>query len=117
MKRNPIVERALQRHWRWCKCRPTSYAIPPGSVVRFKIEHPDWDTGLKLGDTFRIGYYSRIDGLDCIWLVDSTGDYCQTWDKKTLFDSFELLSRSSETDPFGRNALNSAQSMEPRSSR
>jgi hypothetical protein len=102
MKRRQSIERALFWHWR--KYRPAAYALSPGSVVRFKIEHPGWDTGLKIGDTFRIGYYSRIDGLDCVWLVDSTGDYCQTWDQKTLLHSFELISRSTETDPFGRNS-------------
>jgi hypothetical protein len=106
MKRNLKVESALFRHWRSCKCRPTSYAIPPGSIIRVKIEvsRRDADADLKLGTIFRVGYYSKMDGLDCVWLVDSTGKYCQTWDKKSLLDSFELISRSTETDPFGRNA-------------
>jgi hypothetical protein len=102
MKRNLTVERALFWHWR--RYRPASYAIPPGSVVRFKISHSDPEMHLTLGDTFRIGYYSRQDGLDCVWLVNGMGQYCQTWDQYDLLKSFDLINRSAETDPFGRNA-------------
>ena len=28
----------------------------------------------RIGRRFRIGYYSRQDGLDCIWLVNEKGE-------------------------------------------
>ena len=65
--------------------------------------------GLSIGDTFRIGYYSKQDGPHCVWLVDAAGNYDQTWDQKSLLDYFEILELSDETDTYGthRQALGS----------
>ena len=47
--------------------------IPPCSVVEVKdVPRSPW--AKKIGRVFRIGYYSQTDGLDCIWLIDETGN-------------------------------------------
>jgi hypothetical protein len=78
--------------------------IPPRSlVILAKIDakqSPDWVT--DCGRIFRIGFYNPNDGLNCIWLVNSAGQYEQTADRKGLLDHFFLLQLSNETDLFGR---------------
>ncbi len=82
----------------------TSLAIiPPLSVVRLTGStqaEPTWSSD-DLGRTFRVGYYSQQDGLDCVWLVDESGNYEQTVNQAMIHTDFEVLYRSDETDPFG----------------
>ena len=73
--------------------------IPPLSVVKVTSLGPDWAD--QLGRVFRIGYYSRNDGLDCVWLVNDSGDYEQTTDQQMIRDHFTVLSLSDEADMFG----------------
>jgi hypothetical protein len=77
--------------------------IPPRSVVILASvdpqESPDWK--IDRGRVFRIGYYNREDGLDCIWLVNESGEYEQTTDRETLLKSFIILKLSNESDLFG----------------
>jgi hypothetical protein len=76
--------------------------IPPRSVVRLVSADertPVWRR--FLGQRFQIGYYSRQDGLGTIWLVDDSGDYCQTTDRKSLIKHFVFEHISKETDLFG----------------
>lgn len=56
---------------------------------------------IEIGDSFRIGYYSKQDGPNCVWLVDAKGEYVQTWDQKSILDYFEIVERSNETDTYG----------------
>ncbi len=78
--------------------------IPPRSVVALKKLWPHArKKGHEIGQKRRIGYYSRQDGLDCIWLVDDKGDYGWTADHKWLYEHFEVLKFSDETDLFGVN--------------
>jgi hypothetical protein len=70
--------------------------IPPRSVVRLLLR---W--GKDQGRLFRIGYYSRQDGLNCVWLVNEAGAYEQTTDQKSIENDFEVLKRSAETDLYG----------------
>jgi len=70
--------------------------IPPRSVVRLTA---DW--GSHKGRIFRIGYYSRMDGLNCVWLVTETGDYERTTDQKSIDEDFEIFKLSTETDLYG----------------
>jgi hypothetical protein len=71
-------------------------AIPPRSVVQLK-DTTDW-----LGDrTFRIGYYSRMDGLSCVWLVNEKGEYEQTVDQRMILEDFAVLEQSGEMDLYG----------------
>jgi hypothetical protein len=59
------------------------------------------DEDLTIGDTFRVGYYSRQDGSSVVWLVDDAGNYLQTWDQQSLLDYFEVIKSSEETDLYG----------------
>lgn len=76
-----------------------SLVIPPLSLVRVvKVtsNEPDW-TGYE-GRVFRIGYYRRNDGLDCVWLVDDDGQYLEAIDQAMIRTHFEMLQRSDESD-------------------
>ncbi len=73
-------------------------AIAPGTVVKLK-DSKDW----LVGRQFRIGYYSRMDGLNCVWLVNDEGFYEQTVDQRMILKEFEVITRSSEADLYGDN--------------
>jgi hypothetical protein len=76
--------------------------IPPLSLVRVvkvTAEEPDW-TGYE-GRVFRIGYYRKNDGLDCVWLVDDEGEYSETVDQEMIRTHFAVLQLSDESDLFG----------------
>jgi hypothetical protein len=76
--------------------------IPPRSVIRWAAAEEEWTHGKQnLGRIFRVGYYSRNDGLDCIWLVNESGDYEQTIDHDFLFKYFDVIAVSDETDVHG----------------
>jgi hypothetical protein len=53
------------------------------------------------GKIFRIGYYSRRDGLNCVWLVNEAGEYEQTTDQKSIDEDFEFIKLTTETDLYG----------------
>jgi len=77
--------------------------IPPGSRVRlarFDKHTPSWRG--DVGREFRVGYYSRKDGLDCIWLVNEDGKYEQTTDRTFLLKYFDVDRLSQETNFYGR---------------
>jgi hypothetical protein len=77
--------------------------IPPKTIVRlsrYDDSTPQWRN--QIGQEFRVGYYSSGDGLDCIWLVDDSGNYAQTTDRATLLMYFDLLKLSTESDLFGK---------------
>jgi hypothetical protein len=76
--------------------------IPPLSVVqliRVTEEEPAWSG--QAGRVSRIGYYSRQDGLDCVWLVDDKGEYRETVDQEMIKTHFKVVELSNETDLFG----------------
>ena len=76
--------------------------IPPLSVVqvaRVTADEPDWK-GYE-GRVFRIGYYRKNDGLDCVWLVDDDGEYGEAVDQAMIKTHFTVLATSNETDLFG----------------
>jgi hypothetical protein len=54
------------------------------------------------GRIFRVGYYSKMDGLDCIWLVDENGKYDQTIDHESLRRFFDIQSVAEERSLYGR---------------
>jgi hypothetical protein len=79
-----------------------SAIIPPVSVVA--VGRVTADEPLLIGyegRIFRTGYYSKQDGLDCVWLVDDDGNYTETVDQEMIRTHFEVLQRSDETDFFG----------------
>ena len=76
--------------------------IPPRSrvrLVRADDGTPNWKK--DIGRQFRVGYYSRKDGLDCIWLVNEEGEYEQTTDRKFLLKYFDVEHWSREKSVFG----------------
>jgi hypothetical protein len=75
--------------------------IRPLSVVQLISEKPQWLD--QKGSAFRVGYYRLSDGLDCVWLVDSAGTYCQTTDQQSIRDDFSVVSLSQEDDLYGVN--------------
>ena len=76
--------------------------IPPRSRVRLvKADKRTLSWRKNLGRLFRIGYYSRKDGLDCIWLVNGDGEYEQTTDREFLVKYFEIERLSTETNFYG----------------
>ena len=78
--------------------------IPPLSVVRLVRagrHTPQWKN--QIGREFRIGYYSRKDGTNCVWLVNDAGEYEQTVDQSALLQHFEIVERSKERAIFGLN--------------
>jgi hypothetical protein len=78
--------------------------IPPRSIIRLAradSSAPAWIA--QIGREFRVGYYSPQDGLDCIWLVNSNGEYEQTTDKSALLKYFDIVRLSKEPDLFGNS--------------
>jgi hypothetical protein len=82
------------------KSKPATI-IPPLSIVKVTSGNPAWKDDLGL--IFRVGYYSKQDGLDCVWLVDDTGKYVRTADQEMINNHFGILKLSSETDLFGED--------------
>jgi hypothetical protein len=77
--------------------------IPPLSVVQ--IVHTDRNTpawSRAKGRIFRVGYYSKQDGLDCIWLVNGEGKYEQATDHEFLYRYFDVISFARNSNWFGR---------------
>lgn len=64
---------------------------------------PHANVSQSVGALFRVGYYSPQDGLDCIWLVDEDGEYCETVDRKYLEKYCELVLLTHESDYYGAN--------------
>ena len=81
---------------------PLPKVIPPRSVVtlmRANAHTPAWQH--EVGRQFRIGYYGRDDGLNCIWLVNEAGEYEQTTDHESLLAHFVIDKMSDVTDLYG----------------
>ena len=71
--------------------------IPPRlriRLVRADNQTPSWRK--DIGRQFRVGYYSRKDGLDCIWLVNEGGAYEHTADRGSLLKYFDVEHFSQE---------------------
>ena len=80
---------------------PFPVPIPPCSVISVRqARRSPW--AKEVGRAFRIGYYSKNDGLDCIWLVDEKGKYNQTIDHEYLDKFFAVESVSKERSLYGR---------------
>jgi hypothetical protein len=78
--------------------------IPPLSIlrlVRADADTPQWKK--QIGRLFRVGYYSRQDGTNCLWLVNDKGEYEQTIDQSRLHRYFALVQKSSERSLYGAN--------------
>jgi hypothetical protein len=76
--------------------------IPPRSrvrLIRADKHTPSWRE--DVGRQFRVGYYGRKDGLDCIWLVNESGKYEQSTDREFLLKYFRIERLSNETNFYG----------------
>ncbi len=74
--------------------------IPP--VVRAAYKGTSVSFRKHNGRIFRVGYYSRADGLDCIWLVNDEGHYEQTVDHEFLYKHFDIIQFADQTNWYGR---------------
>jgi hypothetical protein len=75
--------------------------IPPLSVVRVDYKGRG-SFRKKNGRVFRVGCYSRQDGLDCIWLVNDGGKYEQTVDHDFLYRHFDVIQFADHENWYGR---------------
>jgi hypothetical protein len=78
------------------KARP----IAPRSVIAVRESNPGPHRTL-LGQLLRVGYYSKQDGLNVIWLVYEDGQYGETTSHQYLNRHFRVIVDSGETDFFG----------------
>ena len=81
-------------------------AVPlrPGTMLRLKRLWPNArKQGKEKDQVYRVGYYSRKDGLNRIWLVDAQGGYNWTADHEFVLRHFDILRLSKERSLYGRN--------------
>jgi len=77
--------------------------LPPGTILRLaKLWPHARKKGHEIGEIRQVGYYSRQDGLDCVWLVDDKGRYNWSADQKWVLDKFEVVKRSVEPGLYGK---------------
>jgi len=77
-------------------CNP----IPPRSEIIVREENPGPYEYLR-GKRLRVGYYSRRDGLNVIWIVNPNAEYGETTDHSHLRQFFKVVFDSGETDLYG----------------
>lgn len=93
---------AFKSHGPTVTARKVPKIIPPRSMFRLArsdVKTPTWKKDVER--VFRIGYYSRQDGLDDIWLVNEKGEYEGTADRDHLLKYFEPVKISRETNLYG----------------
>jgi len=74
--------------------------IPPLTIVSVASVPGNPYTHLR-GQRIRIGYYSKQDGLDCVWLVYPNGEYGETTDHADIYRYFVIEQVSDESDFYG----------------
>ena len=78
--------------------------LPPGTLLRLVRLWPHARSkGREVGQLYRVGYYSRQDGCDCVWLVDPDGNYDWAADHDFISRHFEVVRRSRERSLYGAN--------------
>lgn len=77
-----------------------SQPVSPCSVIAVRGDNPGPHRSL-LGMILRVGYYSKQDGTNVIWLVYPDGKYVETTDHRLLNRHFTVITASDETDLFG----------------
>ncbi len=76
--------------------------IRPRTVLTLKKLWPHArKQGRELGQIWRVGYYSKRDGLEVVWLVDEKGEYQWTVDKDFVVEFFCVVSESKERSLYG----------------
>lgn len=77
-------------------------AYQPMTVLRLKKLWPHArKQGHERGEIWRIGYYSKQDGLECVWLVDKKGAYSWSATADWISEKFEIVRASTEKSVFG----------------
>jgi hypothetical protein len=79
-----------------------NHPIGPRSVISVREDNPGPHRNL-IGQLIRVGYYSRQDGLNVIWIVYANGEYGETTTHSLLNRHFRVIVDSDETDPYGEN--------------
>ena len=82
--------------------------IPPLSVIRVSRKARSRYYRAQPGAVFRVGYYSRMDGLDCIWLVNDNGHYQETVDHEFLYRNFDVIHLADHCNWYGAGARTSS---------
>jgi len=76
--------------------------IGPRSIVKLvKLWPHARKQGHEIGELRTVGYYSKQDGLDVIWLVDAAGKYNETSDHDFLARKYEIVFDSCSVDFYG----------------
>ena len=81
---------------KYYKSRP----ISPRTMIAVREDNPGPHRSLR-GMVLRVGYYSKQDGTNVIWLVYPDGKYVERTDHRLLNRHFTVISASEETDLFG----------------
>lgn len=79
----------------------TGFPIRPLSVIQLVKIYRDDFSKLNLNHFCRIGFYSKSDGLDVIWLVDHSGQYAETINHEFLHKKFLIIQNSDIYDYHG----------------
>ena len=76
--------------------------VPPNSIIRLKKLWPHArKNGYEIGQKWKVTYYSKQDGLDCIWMKDAQGNF-ETGTHAWINKYFEVIRVSSESSYFGK---------------
>ena len=74
--------------------------VHPGSEIAVREDRPG-PYGRLLGLRLRVGYYSRMDGLNVIWIVYPNAEYGETTDHSDFREFFRVVFDSGDTDYCG----------------
>ena len=95
------------------RCAPAHFVVilrnmkmkyKPLTVLRLKKLWPHAKKKRRrIGQIYRVGYYSKQDGTELIWLVDDNGDYNWTADEKFIDNHFEIIELSKARSIYGYN--------------
>ena len=81
---------------KYYKTRP----ISPRSVITVRHDNPGPARSL-LGLILRVGYYSKQDGTNVVWLVFPNGEYQQTTSQAYINRHFRILHEDEDPDLYG----------------
>lgn len=78
------------------------YPLPPKTLLKLvKLWPHARKHGREIGQLYRVGYYSRRDGLEIVWLVDANGSYNWTAELPFIHQHFEIVGKSKERSWYG----------------
>lgn len=81
--------------------RPTGFLYPKTVLRLIRLFPHAKKKGHHIGEIRRVGYYSKNDGLDVIWLVDNSGEYNWTADHAWVMKHFEIIESPSSRSIYG----------------